>query len=395
MRALLGLGLLFVVAAPARADWSAPVVLSEGCQLFSGLAAGRGQRRGRCCGWPGIVPARSRSRVAERVGRSGGRSEWGGGQRSRSGAQRRGSACDRVGERTFHGVLDGRGSRSRLRLLTADRGHRIDNSGKATVLWRRLRQYLYADVMPDEPCRDTATLPSRCAPAGGRAAAERQLMVSSTEGTGPGRGSAARRRVEYNDVAVGRRPGRLDVAAGRGGSVSDGLGSACAAVAARRRPSAVGTFGAPTAIASAAGSATSPSTTLGRHGDRRARACSGRPRWRRTQKVADIVACRVLAEVDVAGALYVAGDTDCGGALIWARCARPAGASPARSARSARRPTTARRPSWPQAPARSWPGRSGPRRRAKNVMTAVAFRAVPLIAFASEPRVRDDVCACA
>jgi len=109
-----------------------------------------------------------------------------------------------------------------------------------------------------------------------------------------------------------------------------------------------------------------------------------------TQKIADGEACRVHAAVDVAGALYVAGDTDCGGARIWG-AVRPAGGVFAGQVTALGPQANNHPPSLVASGAGAvvaWPiGTSPP--RAKHVMTAVAFRATPLVAFASEPRVRD------
>ena len=107
------------------------------------------------------------------------------------------------------------------------------------------------------------------------------------------------------------------------------------------------------------------------------------------QKIVTGETCRVVADFDTAGALYVVGDTDCGGARIWG-AVRPAGGKFSGKAR-ALSPEASNHPPVLAASGAgavaAWPIGVGPPHNL-HLMAVSTFRGVPLVAFTGKPRVR-------
>jgi hypothetical protein len=391
MRALVVLGLVLIAAAPARADWSAPVVLSEVARFSQGSQRAAGNAAGDAVvAWDraGRIEIARRSaggpfRTPERVGA---------GNDPELALNDAGQYAVVWGERTLHGVNGGRFSIGGSGCSLPVAGIALDNRGTATVLWRDCDRFLYADVARDGTVSTPQTLPVPLR--GGLAIAtapDGTLVVTWIEA------EVARVAVrppggmfELGEVAVGPELDTFHVAASRGGGAALAWAGLRGGLHAVVRPPA-GTFGAPTAIAP---TGRLRDVTLDDAGVATAIHSDTRSLWATTvggaiEKIADADGCRVLAEVDVAGALYVAGDTDCGGAAIWGTLRPPGGRFPGK-VRALGPLANNRPPSLVASGAGAvvaWPiGTSPP--RARHVMTAVAFRAVPLIAFTSGPRVR-------
>ncbi len=272
-------------------------------------------------------------------------------------------------------------------------GFALDNSGKATVLWSDCDQFRYADIAPDGTVATPQTLPvpARGAPAVA-AAPDGTLVVMWTEGAllqvavRPPGGA-----FEISQLPVGPPPNPLYLAAGRGGGAALTWGDSRGGLFAAVRPPG-GTLGAPVAIAP---TGTMHDIAIDDAGVATAIHADTRSLWAttiggRTERIAGDEVCRVHAAVDTAGALYVAGDTECGGGAIWGTVRPPGESFPGKV--TALGPEANNHPPSLVASGAgaivAWPiGTSPP--RPKHVMTAVAFRGTPLIAFASRPRVRD------
>ncbi len=107
------------------------------------------------------------------------------------------------------------------------------------------------------------------------------------------------------------------------------------------------------------------------------------------QKIATGDTCRAVADFDSAGALYVVGDTDCGGARIWGTTRRAGGKFPG-TVRALGPEASNHPPALAASGAgavAAWPIGVGPPHNL-HLMAVSTFRGVPLVAFAGKPRVR-------